>query len=153
MHGWSHTTELPGPDGLKNKQTSKPSTLCVYLSCVYVYECVHLCFPRPLPDVHLFNILHKWNTVNCPSGVRHERTRGPHISVSCCFCWVNLHPAEVEVLAIASYTSCDLQNFIKAAAAAQLPEQMCKVKITVYWTPAVLVLVNYHYTLKRQLQT
>lgn len=104
---------------------SKPQSLHCMSMC-RVYECVCLCFPRLLPDVHLFDTLHKRNAANCPSGVQHERTRGPHIYVSCCFCWVNLDPAEVEVLANAVYTSCILQNFIKTAAAAQLPEQMCK---------------------------
>lgn len=86
-------------------------------------------FPQLLPDVHLFDILHKRNTVNCPSGARRERTRGHHVPVRCCFCRVNLHPAEAEVSATAVYTSCDLQNLIKAAAAAEPPEQMCKERI------------------------
>lgn len=50
------------------------------------------------------------------------------------------------MLVNAIYTSCDLQNFIKAAAAAQVPEQMFKERksdqnySTLNRTPAVLVI-------------
>lgn len=80
--------------------------------------------PQLLPDVHPFDILHKRNTVNCPSGVRRERTHGYHVSVRFCFCRVNHHLMEAEVLATAVYTSCDLQDLIKSPTAVQPHEQM-----------------------------
>lgn len=86
---------LSEPDRLKNKQTSKSSTS--YVMCVCVHTCVPL-FLWPLPDVHLFDILHKRT-----SGERCERTHGHRVSVSHCFCWLNLHPSEGEVLGTRAY--------------------------------------------------
>lgn len=101
---------LSEPDRLKNKQTSKSSTS--YVMCVCVHTCVPL-FLWPLPDVHLFDILHKRT-----SGERCERTHGHRVSVSHCFCWLNLHPSEGEVLGTRAYKAAICKISLR-------PKQLC----------------------------
>ena len=81
-------------------------------------------------------------TSRCPSFWHFTQTKHIKLTIRCatwedswalcpCFlCWVNLHPAEVEVLATAAYTSCKLQNLIKTATAVQDQEQNKGIKTT-----------------------